>query len=467
MRFARVRNSKQTRRFRLAIVAALGLVILLFSMCSPPDPVLPIDLVRDIHRLPQDNLSQAIRKKADPLGTSNPAETVVSVPRESSQSTDLTVTPSKNDLTNALPWSVAAPNIDTSIPPWMEAYVKFHNESLRKAHQQTKDTDQNKYLIFTCHKSCSGTGNRQRAIMASFIVAIITNRIFLIDITFPIQLELILEPNRIQWNWFPPHLNDLKSKLMKLRNKNPPVLDTPSKFQSLSHIPVLRIEANSPVNLEHQWRSPEVRSLLAAHGVGRGAGVPGNLYKQIFSTLYRPSPQLVATTVALREQLGIDFNNNATRMMMMNTTSATIPYIVVHARTGGDGVGWKDADRFTRDDLDNLFGNAKMVRRGMLQSNNNNINNNFPIVVVSDDAKAKKILYDKDPTVVRYADTKIIHVDRSGPGLNDLEGSLAVWADVLVMAQATCIVKGRGSFSMLGAWLASRGSGPACMQLVI
>jgi hypothetical protein len=191
------------------------------------------------------------------------------------------------------------------------------------------------------------------------------------------------------------------------------------------------------------------------------------LYKQIFATLYRPSPRLVATTVALREQLGINSNNNNNTMIpSSSSSSSTIPYIVVHARTGGDGVGWKDADRFTRDDLDNLFGNAKMVRRGMLQSNNNN-NSSFPIVVVSDDAKAKKILYDKDPTVVRYADTKIIHVDRSGPGLNDLEGSLAVWADVLIMAQATCIVKGRGSFSMLGAWLASRGSGPACMHLVI
>ena len=441
------------------MIAVFGLVVVhMFCMYPPPDPVLPIDHVRGIDRLPRDKLSQAIRKKADALGTRNAAETVETIPPRVSHLTD---------LTNALPWSVAAPNIDTSIPPWMEAYVKFHNESLRKAHQQTKDTDQNKYLIFSCHKSCSGTGNRQRAIMASFIVAIITNRIFLIDITFPIQLELILQPNRIQWNWFPPHLKDLKSKLMKLRNKNPPVLDTPSKFQSLSHIPVLRIEANSPVNLEHQWRSPEVRSLLATHGVGRGASVPGNLYKQIFATLYRPSPRLVATTVALREQLGINSNNNNNTMIpSSSSSSSTIPYIVVHARTGGDGVGWKDADRFTRDDLDNLFGNAKMVRRGMLQSNNNN-NSSFPIVVVSDDAKAKKILYDKDPTVVRYADTKIIHVDRSGPGLNDLEGSLAVWADVLIMAQATCIVKGRGSFSMLGAWLASRGSGPACMHLVI
>ena len=127
-------------------------------------------------------------------------------------------------------------------------------------------------------------------------------------------------------------------------------------------------------------------------------------------------------------------------------------------------MAWKDADRFATDVLDNLYGNAQMVRRGMLQSNNGT---SLPIIVVSDDAKAKKILYDKDPSAVRYADTKIIHVDRSGPGVNDLEGSLAVWADVLVLAQATCIVKGRGSFSMLGAWLASRGTGPACMQLVI
>ena len=514
MRFARVRSSKQKLWFRLAFVVGFGLVILCvvhstifminFASLSqsplfggsylPAVQVSPVghdrgttgiaeQLVRQPH-LETDSLSPALVVTTVMTGTdqsemqverTNTADTVVAVSQESSQSSNLPVETNLT-ITDAFPWRIAAPNIDVSIPPWMEAYITFHNEALQNAHQQNKDTDRNKYLIFSCHKSCSGTGNRQRAIMASFIVAIITNRIFLIDITFPVQLELILQPNRIQWNHIPPHLKELKSRHMKLRNKNPPVLDKPSNFVALDRIPVLYIEANSPVNLEHQWRSQEVRAMLAAHGVGRGMVVPGNLYQQIFCLLYRPSPRLTAAAVELRERLGVGFhvkneptNDTATSTTTTFTTTTPVSYIAVHARTGGDGVSWKDADRFTTDKLDNLYGNALMVRRGFLQSNKNNNDNTtiLPIVVVSDDPKAKKILYDKDPTVVRYADTKIIHVDRSGPGVNDLEGSLAVWADVLILAQATCIVKGRGSFSMLGAWLAPRGSAPACMQLVI
>lgn len=382
------------------------------------------------------------------------ATTIPSVRKEPSVTTsDIKTADSTTDVisnnTKDLPWKIAAPAIDTIIPVWMEAYAKFHNQSLHDAHQQTKDTDKHKYIIFMCQKSCSGTGNRQRAIMATFIVAVLTKRILLIDITHPVRIDSILQPHLIRWNWFPPHLNDLKSKLLKLRNKNPAVLDLPSKFLDMGQ-QVIRIEANSPVNLEQQWRTSQVREHLEVFGLPRSSVVPGNLYKQIFWALYKPSEVLTEAAVALRQKLGVN--------------EPGFKYIVVHARTGGGGVGWKDNDRFATDKLDNLYGNAKMVRQSLLRSGTNA---SFPIVVVSDDAKAKELLHNNDPAVVRYADTKIIHVDRSKQGVNDLEGSLAVWADLLVMAQATCIVKGRGSFSMLGAWLATGQFGSVCMQLVV
>jgi hypothetical protein len=147
--------------------------------------------------------------------------------------------------------------------------------------------------------------------------------------------------------------------------------------------------------------------------------------------------------VALRQELGVN---------------ATTGYIAIHARTGGGGK-WNDKDRFTTDKIEYLFSSARTMRKQFLERSNES----FPIIVVSDDAIAKKTIYDMGPTVVRYANTKIIHVDRSRKKLNDLEGSLAVWADILVLAQATCIVKGRGSFSMLASWLSKSG----CIQLLI
>lgn len=359
-----------------------------------------------------------------------------------------------NATNEGLPWRIAAPNVDTDIPPWMDVYVKFHDQSLKDAHQRTAETDQNKYIVFTCHKSCSGTGNRQRAIMATFMVAVVTKRVFLIDVTHPVRLDSILEPHLVRWNDIPPHLNSLKkTKQLKLRNKNPPLLDSPSKFVAMADQQVIRIEANSPINLERQWKTAEIKNLMNEYSLQRPYAVPANLNKQIFWTLYRPTPALTERAVALRKELGV--------------ASATSKYIVLHARTGGGGKGWKDDDRFTTDKPANLYGNAKMVRHSMLKGRHAG-NETFPIIVVSDDPKAKEEIFAMDPTAIRYANTKIIHVDRSKRKDNNLEGSIAVWADILVMAEATCIVKGRGSFSMLGVWLAAKSTfGSVCMQLVI
>jgi hypothetical protein len=315
------------------------------------------------------------------------------------------------------------------------------------------------------------------------MMAMVTNRIFLIDISFPVRLESILLPNTIRWNWFPPHMNQLKVKQLKLRNKNPPMLDTPSKFLSLSHIPVLRVEANTPVNLEQQWRSAEVAAYVTKYGDARANTVPGALYKQLFWTLYRPTPALAQAAISLRKELQIEPKVLPSRMREGNTTTkgkatnitpnlhSYKNYIALHARTGGDGHYWKDKDRFTFDRLDNLMANAKMVRQGMLQSSSSSSTNNmtylWPIVVVSDDPQAKKTLKEMEPSLVRYVDTKVIHVDRTKPEWNDLDGSIAVWVDILILSQASCIVKGRGSFSMLGAWLAAHKFGSSCMHLVI
>jgi hypothetical protein len=74
-----------------------------------------------------------------------------------------------------------------------------------------------------------------------------------------------------------------------------------------------------------------------------------------------------------------------------------------------------------------------------------------PLVIISDDAIAKETLYELDPKSVRYiANATIVHVDRSKTDRNNLlVGSLQVWADVLLLAQATCLVESLSSFSSL------------------
>ena len=79
---------------------------------------------------------------------------------------------------------------------WQE-YANFHAAVLsgkRKAG----------YLIFDCtQKVCSGYGNRMQAVASLLILAILTERVFLIDSPKPVNLNHYLLPNAIQWNHIP------------------------------------------------------------------------------------------------------------------------------------------------------------------------------------------------------------------------------------------------------------------------
>jgi hypothetical protein len=74
----------------------------------------------------------------------------------------------------------------------------------------------------------------------------------------------------------------------------------------------------------------------------------------------------------------------------------------------------------------------------------------MPLVIISDDARAKEILFEMDPESVRFvSNATIVHVDRSKSLDNGVDGSLQVWADVILLAQATCLVESLSSFSSL------------------
>lgn len=118
---------------------------------------------------------------------------------------------SKNHNEMASPWNTVAPRINVKyLPSWLIDYVKFHRQALEQQTQKNNTDafssrlrEQNyNYLIYTCKQGhhCSGTGNRQRGIMSTFLVAILTKRVFLMDVDNPVPLDQILTPHLIQWN---------------------------------------------------------------------------------------------------------------------------------------------------------------------------------------------------------------------------------------------------------------------------
>lgn len=58
----------------------------------------------------------------------------------------------------------------------------------------------NKYLIYTCNQPCGGWGDRTRKIVGAYLLSLVLNRTFLINMTWPCPITHLLEPNFIQWN---------------------------------------------------------------------------------------------------------------------------------------------------------------------------------------------------------------------------------------------------------------------------
>jgi hypothetical protein len=152
------------------------------------------------------------------------------------------------------PWDDIAPRINVAeLPDWLLDYVDFHNHAMSQT-----NTSSFRYMIYTCKQGvhCSGTGNRQRGIMATFLVSILTKRIFLIDIDNPISLNLVLQPHLIRWDALPESIRmESSPSLLDIRNVQPNPLQRPGDFKDGDQ--VIRIMANGP-GLETIWNSTEM-----------------------------------------------------------------------------------------------------------------------------------------------------------------------------------------------------------------
>ena len=77
---------------------------------------------------------------------------------------------------------------------WQKEYCEFHKKAL-------KNPKNSKYLSFNCHSSGhGGLGNRIQGIVSVFFLALLTDRVFLINWIGPGKIADYLEPNQINWD---------------------------------------------------------------------------------------------------------------------------------------------------------------------------------------------------------------------------------------------------------------------------
>ena len=98
-------------------------------------------------------------------------------------------------------------------------------------------------MVYECARpSCGGWADRLRGIMSVYAWSILTNRQFVINMTFPCQLSHMLVPNKIDWR--PLHL---QSSLANLTIKSVRLIDDKKFQKNLPKLNVSEYEKNADV----------------------------------------------------------------------------------------------------------------------------------------------------------------------------------------------------------------------------
>lgn len=108
----------------------------------------------------------------------------------------------------AKPWSLAARN-HARLHRLYAQYGSLVNLSAL----QTMSLS-NKTMIYSCRSFCGGWGDRLRGILSVYVLALLTDRRFLIDMTYPCDLLQVVQPNAVNWTWTEPSRQANRSQLI-------------------------------------------------------------------------------------------------------------------------------------------------------------------------------------------------------------------------------------------------------------
>ncbi|XP_046359597.1 uncharacterized protein LOC124137368 [Haliotis rufescens] len=89
-----------------------------------------------------------------------------------------------------------------------------------------------RYLIYLCDKKgrCGGWGDRQRGIVAAYLLAKVTGRQFGINMSYPCDIKMFYIPNMVNWNVKVKDIQDLSRENVDWMNNRNGVVDVESDF---------------------------------------------------------------------------------------------------------------------------------------------------------------------------------------------------------------------------------------------
>lgn len=296
-------------------------------------------------------------------------------------------------------------------------------------------------LIYECHGHCGGLGDRVRGIVSAFYLAVDSGRVFFIDQSHPLPLnETLVETEYVKWDKAYLALDVRRTSLQLI--DVPHVEDTVG-YELNSQTPVVQVSVNSLIFTKKIW---EKRGW--ANDWNCKERRPSDLFELVgftFNKLFHFSPQVIERAENMQAELGL-----GTSLGEMHE------FIGVHARIGGEvktsnsTVGWSDPVRHNLRDIP-LFIDCVQHLALNLTTASRKSGVQVPVTLFSDNEHFKKQARLEFQGFRILENVSLFHTDRSVE--TDVHtrkiGNIDVFAELLLLSRAMCIVASRSTFSAI------------------
>jgi len=294
------------------------------------------------------------------------------------------------------------------------------------------DCSEGRFLVYQCRKQdrhdCGGLADRERGIISTFLLALQTNRTFVIDLDKPCELEQFLVPNLYNWTRCKSFIqslpvNESKTLHMNNRRKEYPKLFNTSPTSEIS-------SSNGPKVLNFQVNMAPLQRILSENDFQKR--VPWlkdftirEIIVIIYSTLFVPSGRVIAALDNLKSK---QKNNLLQCAHIRYGQSVDIHQdkVVVHER-----------GRFNTTALSSFF--IRNAQDRHMESS---------VYIATDSSAIHRQMESRHKNYIRLS-TTISHIDYS----NSCEGHYSAILDQLALTQCDVLVLSFSGFGSLAAYL--------------
>ena len=342
----------------------------------------------------------------------------------------------------------------------LEDYKYFHRQQLSVLKNQSHLHSSNpnhlinnsvRTLTWACETpfECSGLGDQFYRIQFVFLLAIMTERVFIISWDKESQKTMrYLQPNEIDWSFFDGSLgmhtkHDIQglvqgehyATLFRLLNSSKPHIAMTNE----SYVPFLKGYFKSihyDSHFMHGFEKLGLGDILSLSTSKENKESVTFVGGKILRYLFKFSPDVISMVTEVQKSLGIQHNQH---------------YLAVHIRTGFLGNNFEEVGHFNEHKIYRKHSSWLSTLDCSLKLADRIIGPGSPVYLASDSYVVKELILGRYGGRIRITNMTLQHVQFIGDKRREgkPEGFIATWVDFLLLARSHVLVHSISGFSSI------------------